>query len=211
MACACIVCRAARPAFFVEVGGRRYFRCAACEATFLDPAQRLGIAAERAHYATHRNDPEDGAYRRFLSRLANPLLAATAPGAEGLDFGCGPGPALAAMLDEAGRRMTLYDPAYAPDPTALARSYDFIACAETAEHFFDPAGEFDRLGALLRPGGVLGVMTCFQTDDARFAGWRYRMDPTHVVFYRAATLRAVAAARGWTCEVPVKDVALMRV
>ena len=39
---------------------------------------------------------------------------------------------------------------------------------------------------LVRPGGWLAVMTCFQTDDARFAGWHYRKDPTHVVFYREA-------------------------
>jgi hypothetical protein len=53
-------------------------------------------------------------------------------------------------------------------------------------------------------------MTCFQTEDARFADWHYRRDPTHVVFYREATLRCVAENRGWTLEIPVKDVALMR-
>ena len=54
------------------------------------------------------------------------------------------------------------------------------------------------------------MMTCFQTEDEHFADWHYRKDPTHVVFYREATFRRIAAERGWHCEVPVKDVALMR-
>ena len=32
-------------------------------------------------------------------------------------------------------------------------------CSETAEHFREPRVEFARFDALLRPGGVLGVMT----------------------------------------------------
>jgi hypothetical protein len=53
-------------------------------------------------------------------------------------------------------------------------------------------------------------MTFFQTDDAGFADWHYRKDPTHVVFYREATMRQAAASRGWSCEIPVRNVALMR-
>ena len=49
-------------------------------------------------------------------------------------------------------------------------------------------------------------MTCFQTDDKRFADWHYRKDPTHVVFYRETTFRTIARQRGWTCQIPVKDV-----
>ncbi|MEK9660939.1 MAG: class I SAM-dependent methyltransferase, partial [Alphaproteobacteria bacterium] len=126
------------------------------------------------------------------------------------DYGCGAAPALAAMLGEAGHRVALYDPLFRPDRAALARRYDFIACSETAEHFHDPAGEFARFDAMLRPGGWLAIMTCFQTDDARFAGWHYRRDPTHVVFYREATFRHLAVHHGWICEIPCKDVALMR-
>jgi hypothetical protein len=64
--------------------------------------------------------------------------------------------------------------------------------------------------AMVRPGGWLGVMTCFQTEDARFGSWHYRMDPTHVVFYRAETFKFMAGAAGWHCEIPVKDVVLMQ-
>jgi 2-polyprenyl-3-methyl-5-hydroxy-6-metoxy-1,4-benzoquinol methylase len=114
------------------------------------------------------------------------------------------------MLREAGHEMALYDPFFYPDPAALTRRYDFITCSETAEHFHRPADEFDLLGRLLNPGGWLAIMTRFPAGDAGFADWHYRKDPTHVVFYSEATLRHVAAVRGWRCEVPAQDVALMQ-
>ncbi|THF62766.1 class I SAM-dependent methyltransferase [Pseudothauera rhizosphaerae] len=194
----------------MQADGRDYLRCDGCQLTFLDPSQRLDPAAERAFYDTHCNEPDDPGYRRFLARLADPLMARLAPASEGLDYGCGPGPALAAMLEEGGHRVACYDPYYRPDTGVLTRSYDFVTCTEVAEHFRDPAGEFARLAALLRPGGWLALMTCFQTDDTRFAHWHYRRDPTHVVFYREETFAWLAAQLGWTLEVPAKDVALLR-
>ena len=205
----CPVCRAAAAKPFMQVEGRRYRRCETCEATFLDPGQRPTPEEERAHYGHHQNDPADPRYRRFLSRLADPLLARLKPGMTGLDYGCGPGPALAAMLAEAGIRTALYDPFFQPDSGVLQRDYDVITASEVAEHFFEPAAEFDRLDRLLKPGGWLGVMTCFQTDDDRFASWHYRRDPTHVVFYRERTFEIIAHQRGWHLEVPRKDVVLM--
>lgn len=206
----CPVCRAPGAEPFLSVDGRDYRRCETCTARFLDRRQLPSRDAEHAHYLHHENHPDDPAYRRFLSKLAVPLLARPAPASRGLDYGCGPGPALAAMLREAGHEMALYDPFFQPDPEPLDQTYDFVTCTETAEHFHRSAEEFDRLMALVRPGGWLAIMTCFQTDDARFRDWHYRKDPTHVVFYREETLRHLAAARGWHCEVPGKDVALMQ-
>lgn len=208
-ACACPVC-AASADHFLLVAGRDYFHCPACQARFLDPAQRLLRDAERAHYLHHENDAADPRYRRFLAKLAEPLMARLAPSSQGLDYGCGPGPALAAMLHEAGHDVALYDPFFAPDPAPLRGTYDFVTCTEVAEHFHHPEQEFDRLRRLVRPGGWLAIMTCFQTEDARFADWHYRKDPTHVVFYREETFRHLAAAWGWSCEVPVRDVALLQ-
>ena len=178
----CSVCRAPALAPFMTIDGQDYWRCGTCEARLLDPRHRPARGDEHAHYLHHENDPDDPGYRRFLSLLAEPLLQRLEPGLNGLDYGCGPGPALAAMLREAGHGMTLYDPFFHDRAEALARSYDFITCTEVAEHFHDPAGEFDRLDAMLRPGGWLALMTCFQTDDERFADWHYRKDPTQVVF-----------------------------
>lgn len=190
--------------------GAAYFACPACEARFMDPAQRPTRAEEAAHYAHHQNRVDDPRYRAFLSRLADPLLAVLGAQRFGLDYGCGPGPALAAMLTEAGHRVALWDPIYAPDRAVLDSRYDFITCTETAEHFHDPAAEFARMAGMLRPGGWLGVMTSFAPEDALFAGWHYRKDPTHVVFYRAVTLGTIARRLGMTCTIARPNVALMR-
>lgn len=209
-ASSCPVCAATTVRPLLTVDARAYWRCERCEATWLAPSQLPAPEGERAEYLRHENSPADAGYRRFLDKLAAPLLARLAPRSTGLDYGCGPGPTLAAMLREAGHAVALYDPFFEPDETVLRRSYDFITCTEVVEHFHRPAEEFARLDALLRPGGWLGVMTCFQTDDARFASWHYRRDPTHVVFYREHTFRHLALCLGWSCEIPCKDVVLLR-
>lgn len=206
----CPVCENAELVPFREVGPHRYFRCDHCEATVMAPECRLPESRERAVYELHNNNADDPGYRRFLSKLAQPLLGHVEPGARGLDFGCGPGPALARMLEEAGLHMALYDPFFYPDAAALDRRYDVITCTEVVEHLHHPAEVFRMLDSLLRPGGCLGIMTCFQTDDARFDNWHYRRDPTHVVFYREQTFRWLAQHYGWDLEIPVKDVVLLR-
>ena len=206
----CLICGrpAARPFMIVET--KSYWRCRACQATFLDPAHRISTEEEYALYCQHRNEPDDPRYCHFLSKLAEPLLQRLPPKAKGLDYGCGPGPALASMLRQAGHRVSLFDVYFYPDRKPLGELFDFITCSETIEHFHHPAKEFRCFDRVLRPGGWLALMTCFQTDDSRFASWHYRRDLTHVVFYREDTLRHLACDFGWSFEVPVKNVALMR-
>lgn len=181
----------------MRVAGRDYWRCDRCMATFLSPEQQPNLAQERAEYDLHENSAHDPGYRAFLARLARPMLAQLESSSEGLDFGCGPGPAMHHLFEEAGHSMTLWDPIYRPDSNVLARRYDFVTASEVVEHFHRPAEGFGLINDLLRPGGWLGLMTRLQTDDSRFAGWHYRRDPTHVVFYRAETLAWLADRYGW--------------
>ncbi|NNF79781.1 MAG: class I SAM-dependent methyltransferase [Rhizobiales bacterium] len=206
----CPVCRSPSVGVFAELEARTYWRCETCEATYLGVQHYPSAHEELTQYRLHENHVDDPGYRRFLSKLAGPMLDQLGPGSEGLDYGCGPGPALAAMMNEAGHHVSLYDPFFHADTATLTRTFDFITCSETAEHFHQPAEEFDRLDSLLRPGGLLGVMTCFQTDDARFANWHYRKDPTHVVFYRLSTFAVLAGQRGWRFSSPAKDIVLLR-
>jgi hypothetical protein len=206
----CSVCSTPETYPFLNINGRDYRRCNHCMATILSPAQWLSSKAEYAQYIEHENSPTDDGYRKFLSKLITPLLKKLTPGQTGLDYGCGPGPVLAQMLSEAGHNVSLFDPLFFPDQHLFDQNYDFITCTETIEHFHRPAEEFSRLNQMLRPGGWLAIMTCFQTDDSRFSSWHYRRDPTHVVFYRETTLRYIAKNFGWSCEIPIKDVALMQ-
>ncbi len=186
-----------------------YLECSECLAVFLNPSLRLSPEEEFGRYREHNNDPSDPAYRAFLGRLSGPLMERISPGMRGLDYGCGPGPALAEVLREAGYQIDLFDPFFEPDVGVLKNKYDFIVCSEVAEHFHHPAREFENMQGLLKPGGILGVMTCFLADNTDFPGWHYRRDPTHVVFYRERTFHVIAERQGWELSIPCANVAFL--
>jgi len=156
---------------------------------FVPPAQHLSAADEKACYDLHDNQPGDPGYRRFLDRLFTPLNQRLAPNSLGLDFGCGPGPALAQMFEEAGHSVALYDPYYAPDESVLSAQYDFITLSEVVEHLAEPGKELDCLWNRLAPGGWLGIMTKRIRDQESFRTWHYIIDPTHIGFFSEATFQ----------------------
>lgn len=147
---------------------------------------------ERAQYDLRENFPADPDYRRFLQPVVDAVRERVTPPAEGIDFGCGPGLALASMLEESGYAVLLYDHFYYPETSVVARQYDFLTCTETAEHFHRPAKSLGRMFDCLRPQGSLFLMTRLLLPETDFAGWWYRRDPTHVVFYSPATLHWIA-------------------
>jgi SAM-dependent methyltransferase len=207
----CPLCAAAPRTPAQPLNGRSFWSCPRCQLIFVPPSERLAPAREKACYDLHRNDPADPAYRNFLARLAGPLLACVPPGSVGLDFGCGPGPALAQMLRAAGRSTALYDPYYAPDESVWSRTYDFITATEVFEHLYRPQDELERLFAALRPGGLLALMTSLAPPPERFAAWHYHRDPTHVCFYRHATFRYVAARWAALLSFPADNVIFLRI
>ena len=111
-------------------------------------------------------------------------------------------------MERRGFPMRSWDPNFADDPTALADVYDFVTCSETIEHIAEPRPALERFGRLLRPGGVLGVMTQLRDATRPFESWWYRRDPTHVSLYSADTMRWIAADVGWRLDLPGNGVAI---
>ncbi|UTM57226.1 class I SAM-dependent methyltransferase [Photobacterium sp. CCB-ST2H9] len=207
---ACTLCGASALPYH-EDRRRGYLQCQACHLIFADPASHLSPSQEKAVYDQHENHVEDEGYRGFLDRLATPLKARLPEGSlDGLDFGCGPGPALAAMFREQGHRIAVYDPYYAPDNSVLERQYDFVTCTEAIEHFYTPAREWQLLLSLVKPGGWLGLMTKLATDVEAFSRWHYKNDPTHVSFFSRETFRFLAERDGLTVEFVGNDVIMLR-
>ncbi len=194
---------------FARDESREYLVCSNCDLVFVPPQFHPGPAAERQRYDLHQNDPEDPGYRAFLSLLIEPLRATLPEGAAGLDFGCGPTTALTGLLEEAGFRMSRFDPFYAPGRGVLQRAYDFVTCTEAAEHFFDPAREWALLVTLVRPGGWLGIMTLLREQDVDFAQWWYRRDFTHVAFYSRRTFEWLARRDGLALAIHGASVVLL--
>ncbi len=206
----CPLCQA-RARFFHSDRRRPYYRCPTCDLVHVPCAWQLDAAAEKAQYDLHDNRPDDPGYRRFLSRAGDAVRHRVAPPADGLDFGCGPGPTLSLMLCEAGYHMALYDPFYAPRAQALNNRYDFITATEVFEHLRTPAAGIARLRGALRDGGWLIVMTKRPREDRiAFARWHYIHDPTHVAFFSAATFVWVADHYDFDLEIVGDDVVALR-
>ncbi|CAJ1922999.1 Ubiquinone biosynthesis O-methyltransferase, mitochondrial [Aeromonas hydrophila] len=204
----CPLCYAA-DAYELPVAGKLYHRCRACELVWLDAAEHLEPAREKAVYDGHDNQVDDPRYRQFLQRAFGEVQRRLPPPASGLDFGCGPGPALIAMGREAGYQMAGYDKFYADEPELLAQQYDFITSTEVIEHIATPRAVLERLWGCLKPGGLLVLQTQRVLGDERFQQWRYRHDPTHIVFFAEASFRALAARWQAQVEFPHADVAVI--
>lgn len=206
---ACPLCGQAAVRHLSRVRGVDFGQCGHCGLMQRDPAQWPDAESERAYYQLHRNAPDDPGYRRFLQPLFDALQPRLAADAHGLDFGCGNGSALAAMLREAGHAVALYDPLFAPDSACLDRRYDFITASEVFEHLHRPAEALAQLDRLLRPGGWLGVMTGTPPPAAEdLPQWHYLRDPTHVLFYPERTMAWIATRFGWRVELPARHVTL---
>ncbi len=184
----CPLCQTQQNRRFHQDKYRDYSRCDICHLVFVLPEQFLSATAEQAEYDLHQNSPDDPGYRRFLSRIFEPVNARLASHSEGLDFGSGPGPTLSVMFAEAGHAMSIYDPFYAPDESVWGNRYDFITATEVVEHLHQPQRELNRLWGCLKPGGILGIMTKLVLDQAAFTRWHYKNDLTHVCFFSKLTI-----------------------
>ena len=190
---------------------RQYRRCRKCELVFVPELFWLNRVEEEAIYNLHENDSNDAGYRHFLTRLCTPLLSRLgATPRHGLDFGCGPGPALAAMLVEHGHTVELYDPIYFDKPALLHKKYDFICATEVVEHFRNPRESFLLVFSMLKPSGWFAVMTKRVRDEAAFKNWHYIRDPSHIVFYNEKTFQYLAEQHHADLELPEADVVLFR-
>lgn len=205
----CPLCRSEKIQFFFEDKKRTYLQCSHCRLVFVPRRHWLSAEEEKATYDLHQNDPEDLGYRRFLSRLSQPLLKKLGSAQTGLDFGCGPGPALSLLLEECGHRVDLYDPFYYDHPEVLHKKYDFICATEVIEHLRDPDRVFGVLFEMLKNGGWLAIMTKLVIDLQAFRRWHYIRDLTHICFYSRHTFEYLARRFSATLEYPANDVILL--
>jgi len=188
----CPLCSNKNVISFFEDPKRAYLRCLHCNLVFVPKPYWLSPEDEKATYDLHENNEQDPGYRQFLSRLSTPLLKKLNSKQKGLDFGCGPGPTLSAILKEQGHQVDLYDPFYHNDPSVLHKNYDFICATEVVEHMRDPDKDFSALFQMLKPDGWLGIMTKLVIDQDAFSQWHYIRDMTHICFFSRSTFEYLA-------------------
>jgi len=161
----------------------------------------MSLEDEIARYQWHRNRIEDEGYVRFLMPVIHCLKRHGVSGRV-LDYGAGPEPVLTALMIRAGFDARGYDPhfqeRYEHDGVIPGSGgFEAVVSTEVFEHFREPMREMDRLQFLVKPGGLLVVMTALVTEGVKMATWHYANDATHIVFYSEATFGFIARRWGF--------------
>jgi SAM-dependent methyltransferase len=189
----------ARP---LVLGGLAYADCPGCRYLGLDRRHFPERSAEEARYRLHRNDPKDRGYREYLEAFVDVAIAGrTRAGGAVLDFGSGPRPVLASILLERGYDVGAYDPFFAPSKAWRRKAWECIAVHEVAEHFRAPRLSFSILARGLAPGGIIALRTRFAPErEEDLEAWWYRRDPTHLGFFRPASIERIGRELGLDVE-----------
>lgn len=191
----CKICGAPTRKFYDKQFDNDYFYCASCEFIARDEEKIVNQTMEKSTYDQHQNTYENEGYvnmfKDFLDRAVMPYVR---EGKSGLDFGSGPGPVLSQLLSKEYKYdMAIYDLYYAPQTTYKNTTYDLLTCTEVVEHLKDPLSYFKHFKELVKPGGVIGIMTLFHPrDDSKFCDWHYRRDMTHIAFFTPKTMEKIS-------------------
>lgn len=174
----------------------KYYHCQECEVIFTDPAEIVAPVEEKERYEGHDNNHQNEGYVKMFKNFIDAVIQPNINLKEikdVLEFGCGPGPVLADLLETEGLKVDLYDPYFFPDKVFLDKNYDLITSTEVFEHFSDPIEEMELLTSHLQEDSYLAVMTSFHPGPEEFEDWWYKWDPTHIVFYNQNTFRKIAS------------------
>lgn len=207
----CVLCSSHHISLFLKQTYKKgrtrlFYRCSDCELIFIHPELTLKIEEQKSFYKNHNNSPLDLGYIDHLSQILTPLLKRIETHHVGLDFGCGPGPTLHTLFKEKGIHQENFDPLFFPHTHLLNQKYDFVTATEVVEHFTEPAQDWRCFKNLLKPLGILAIMTQFQPQLSDFENWWYHRDITHVSFYTPQTLKWIAHHFGYEllyCTHPV--------
>lgn len=192
----CPLCGTIGHAYFQDKTAK-YYHCENCYGIFEDENDRPSREAEKSRYEIHTNDVEDKSYQRFVSPITKAIIKDFTPKSCGLDFGAGAGPIVSKVLQDNGFSVAQYDPYFHNHLELLEKKYDYIACCEVIEHFYNPNKEFKLLKSLLKPNAKLYCMTNIYNEDTNFASWYYKNDPTHVFFYHKKTFEWIKKEFGF--------------
>lgn len=176
-----------------------YYYCDTCEFISKDEKFRISTEEELEIYNNHNNSIDDPEYvEYFYNFLEDAVFKYVNEGKEGFDFGSGPSPVLAQILERYhDYKMDIYDFFYAKKKVYIGKQYDLITSTEVVEHLKDPISYFKLFAELMKDDGVLAIMTLFhQNDDEHFKEWYYIRDRSHISFYTPKTFKYIARKTG---------------
>ncbi|HIC43897.1 MAG TPA: class I SAM-dependent methyltransferase [Sulfurimonas sp.] len=206
----CPLCKCKEHSVYIQHQRSEYRLCSKCSLVFVIESQRLDENDEKSRYDLHVNSPDDEHYRKYLSKVYEPVRDRVKEGSFGLDFGSGPGPTLSKMFEEGGFKMNIYDHFYAKDEKVLHEGYDFITSSEVVEHLYEPKEVLDALWAIINKEGILCLLTQPYPSKENFSSWYYKNDPTHVCFFSKESMEFLANKWMSNLEIVGKDIFIFR-
>ncbi|OQY39684.1 MAG: hypothetical protein B6229_03180 [Spirochaetaceae bacterium 4572_7] len=195
---------------FIEHLRREYYRCNKCLLITVPKEYHLSPTDEKNRYDQHTNSSADLGYTKFLKRIVNPIIENTQENDMGLDFGCGHSPILKGIFEQQNRFLNEYDIYYRDDKSVFTKKWDFIISTEVAEHLTEPFKVIKQLWNMLKPEGVLGIMTNLYNPDTEFASWYYKGDPTHIQFFSKETMEWIGNNLNATIEIIENDIIILK-
>jgi hypothetical protein len=195
----CKICGSQTREIVIETLGAAYYYCEACEFIAKDENLKLSHEEELGIYETHENSIEDPRYVAYFKKFLDAAVFNHYPKpGYGLDFGSGPSPVLATLLErDYGLTMDIYDHFYSPQKVYVGKKYDLVTSTEVVEHLDDPLAYFSLFESLLKDEGILSIMTLFHhNDNNAFRTWHYVRDQSHRSFYTVKTLEVIAEKTG---------------
>lgn len=191
----CRICQSETKECVHPDNGHVFHDCLNCRFVSKDPGDYLSPEKEFDQYEQHENSIHDPSFVAFFERF---LQAAVFPyvsdGKKAFDFGSGPSPVLAQLLErDYEYDVTIYDLFYAPEKTYKDKTFDVITTTEVMEHVPDPIEVFKELKAVMKEDSILAVMTLFRPDDSEaFFEWPYLCDFTHISFFTPKAMQIAA-------------------
>ena len=168
-----------------------FYLCSCCDAIFRAAEKLLDNEKEKQRYESHTNDSDDLGYQNFVAPITNAVLKKFSKDDVGLDFGCGKDSPIVKVLRQNEYEILEYDPFFFDDKKLLEKKYDYIACCEVIEHFYNPKKEFELLKKLLKEDGILYLMTGIYNSTIDFSKWWYKNDSTHVFIFQEKTFEYI--------------------
>lgn len=195
----CKICREKNTKIW-NIKSKKYSYCPQCGFIQISREYFPERLVEKKRYTSHNNTPSN---RGYLSYLKNILTSSFYPfvpaGNTVLDFGSGPQPVLAGLLQKAGYNVDFYDPFFAPSQDWKTRKYDAVTAIEVFEHLQDPVSEITTLLKVLKANGHLIIRTMLHNEEENFfSSWWYKEDITHISFYAEKTIRVMVKPFGLT-------------
>jgi len=176
-----------------KAGLKKYYRCKKCEFIFIDKAHILTLEDEGRRYEVHNNEISDPSYRSYFKKFINYIEDDLDKENTILDYGSGPQPVLADVMEEEGYKVDIYDKFFYNKKDYLDKMYDVIISTEVFEHIYKPIETLETLLSILKKNGRLILMTAVSpSTDEEFKKWWYIQDATHVVFYNEKTFDAIS-------------------